>query len=638
MPPPRSLEAIPEILRLPSLVAAQIAAGEVVERPASVVKELVDNAIDAGATRITIELEQGGVELIRVSDDGHGIPCDQLPLAVAEHATSKIRDAGDLDRITTLGFRGEALASIASVSRLSLRSRTHAQDSAAAIDVVGDTVSAVRPEAGPVGTSVSIRNLFFNTPARRKFVRTNATEQGHCADVVSDLAMSHPAIGFTLLADGRSLIDVPPGQQPQDRVLALIGKEMASQYVEAQADEFDDTRGVALWGLVGLPSLARPTTRWQHLFLNGRPIRDKTVQHALKEAYRGLIEPGRQPAAVLMLEMDPGAVDVNVHPAKAEVRFRDSSMVHSAVFRAIRAALQAADLTPIVARAFSESRRGDQAEAESTVARAFQPESPVVGPPVPGSESAASRFVDFFRNATAAVPQSRFSYEELKRAADAFDPEPRTLNPEPQDIPRPLPAQRVLQVHNSYLVTQDEFGVVIIDQHALHERVMFEKLKERVGAGTLESQRLLVPAVVNVAESAMEGLERIAELLKKLGIEAEPIGPRAVAVHAFPSFLFDRKVDPAEFLGELLDRVEAEKWTLGDSGAGGEAGEAALHEVLDMMACKAAVKAGDSLSDEELRELVHLRESVERASNCPHGRPTTVRMTMRELGKLFGRS
>jgi DNA mismatch repair protein MutL len=619
MPATRPVDALPEIKRLPSLVAAQIAAGEVVERPASVVKELVDNSIDAGATRITIELEQGGVELIRVSDDGFGIPAEQLPLAVAEHATSKIRDAADLDRITTMGFRGEALASIASVSRLSVRSRTHAQDSAAAIDVVGDTASAVRPESGPVGTSVSVRNLFFNTPARRKFVRTNATEQGHCADIVSSLAMSHPAIGFALLADGRSLVDVPPGQQPRDRVLALIGKEMSSEYVEAQADEFDDTRGVSIWGLVGLPSLARPTTRWQHLFLNGRPIRDKTVQHALKEAYRGLIEPGRQPAAVLMLEMDPGAVDVNVHPAKAEVRFRDSSMVHSTVFRAVRAALQGADLTPMV-ESIAEFR-------------------PSVGPPrplVPQVTNSASRFVDFFRDTSPATPQSRFSYEELKRAADAFDASPQRADPEPQQLPRPIPASRVLQVHNSYLVTQDEHGVVIIDQHALHERVMFEKLKERIGNGTLESQRLLVPAVVNVAESAMDGLERIGPLLVKLGVEAEPIGPRAVAVHAFPSFLFDRKVDPAEFLGELLDRVEAEKWTLGEPG--GEAGEAALHEVLDMMACKAAVKAGDSLSEEELRELVHLRESVERASNCPHGRPTTVRMTIRELEKLFGRS
>lgn len=608
MPAARSVDTIHEIKRLSPLVAAQIAAGEVVERPASVVKELVDNSIDAGATRITIELEQGGVELIRVSDDGCGIPPGQLALAVAEHATSKIRDAADLDRITTMGFRGEALASIASVSRLSVRSRTASDAAAALIEVAGDSVSSIRPESGPIGTSVSVRNLFFNTPARRKFVRTIATELGHCADVVSALAMSHPHIGFTLLADGRPLIEVPPAQQPRDRVLGIIGKEMTEEYVEARADEFDDTRGVSLWGLVGLPALARPTTRWQHLFLNGRPIRDKTVQHALKEAYRGLIEPGRQPAAVLMIEMDPGAVDVNVHPAKAEVRFRDSSMVHSVVLRAVRAALQSADLTPVVARPF-------QAEAVPNVPQV--------------SASTASRFVDFFRSAAPSAPQGRFSYEEMKSAAEAFDAQASAG----EALPRPVPAQRVLQVHNSYLVTQDEQGVVIIDQHALHERVMFERLKERLSAGALESQRLLVPAVVTVAETAMDGVDRLAPLFSRLGIDAQPIGPRSIAVHAFPSFLFDRKVDPASFVAELLERAQAEKWEPGQI-----EGEAALHEVLDMMACKAAVKAGDSLSEDELKELLDLRESVERASNCPHGRPTTIRMPIRELNRLFGRT
>jgi DNA mismatch repair protein MutL len=455
---------------------------------------------------------------------------------------------------------------------------------------------------------VSVRNLFFNTPARRKFLRTEATEQGHCVDVVTALAMSHPAIGFTLVADGRSLIDVPAGQQPRDRVLALLGREMEGQYVGASADEFDDARGVALWALVGRPALARPTTKWQHLFLNGRPIRDKTVQHALKEAYRGLIEPGRQPAAVLMLEMDPGAVDVNVHPAKAEVRFRDGGMVHSVVFRAVKEALRRADLTPMVETA-GTSAGGD-----------------------------VGRFVEFMKQPTG-VPQSRLNYEELRAAMEgapgplAPSAEPGARNPEPDALPRPIAAPRVLQVHNSYLVTQDEHGVVIIDQHALHERVMFEKLRERVGAGTLESQRLLVPAVASVAESRLEALSTLGPLLGRLGIEAEAIGPRSVAVHAFPSFLFDRKVDPAEFLGELLDRAEAERWT------GGEAvDEAALHEVLDMMACKAAVKAGDSLSDEELRELLTLRENVDRASNCPHGRPTAIRMTIKELEKRFGRA
>ncbi|HBS27866.1 MAG TPA: DNA mismatch repair endonuclease MutL, partial [Phycisphaerales bacterium] len=317
--PPADTEVSTErraIRVLPPLVAAQIAAGEVVERPASVVKELLDNAIDAGSVRIEVELEQGGLELVRVTDDGAGIPPEELALALAAHATSKVRDASDLDRVTTMGFRGEALASIASVSRLTIRSRTARHAGASAIDSEGDRLSEVRPAPGPVGTSVTVRNLFFNTPARRKFVRTPATEQGHCADAVRALALAHPAIGFVLRAEGRPLIDVPPGQGPRERALALLGREFSSQYAEAHADSFDDARGVALWGLVGLPVLAKPTPRSQHVFVNGRPVRDRTIQHALKDAYRGLIEPAKHPSAVLMLVLDPGAVDVNVHPAK----------------------------------------------------------------------------------------------------------------------------------------------------------------------------------------------------------------------------------------------------------------------------------------------------------------------------------
>ncbi|XHC24634.1 DNA mismatch repair endonuclease MutL [Phycisphaerales bacterium ac7] len=335
-----------EIRVLPALVVNQIAAGEVVERPASVVKELLDNAIDAGAGRITVELEQGGVELIRVTDDGSGIDPEQMELAVHPHATSKVRDAQDLDTIATMGFRGEALASIASVSRLSIRSRVAGSNEAALIEVEGDKVSPVRPDAGPVGTRVTVRNLFFNTPARRKFLRTVQTERTHCLDIVRSLAMSHPAIGFRVEVDGSTVLDLAPNQSARERAFAIIGPEHESEYVEVSADRFDDARGLALWGLAGLPVLARPTTKKQFVFLNGRPIRDKSIIHAVREAYRGLIEPGRHPAVLLMLEMSPGAVDVNVHPAKTEVRFRDQSLVHRVVYRAVQEALRGRDLTP----------------------------------------------------------------------------------------------------------------------------------------------------------------------------------------------------------------------------------------------------------------------------------------------------
>jgi DNA mismatch repair protein MutL len=617
-----------EIRPLPALLVNQIAAGEVVERPASVVKELVENALDAGASRVSLELEQGGIELVRVSDDGAGIGASQLPLAIAPHATSKIRESGDLDRIGTLGFRGEALASIASVSRLQVRSRTAAEPGASLLEAEGETVGQVRPAAGPVGTAVAVRNLFFNTPARRKFLRTPQTEQGRCLDALRELAMAHPAVGFAASCDGRAMLDLPPGQTPRERALAILGRELEGQLVEVQADEFDDSRGVTIWGLAGLPAVARGTNAAQHIFLNGRVIRDKTVQHAVREAYRGLIEPGRYPTCVLMMEMDPGAVDVNVHPAKVEVRFRDPSLVHSVVLRSVREALRRADLTPTVGTVLG----GGYGQGRAIL----PPEGGASGAGEGGGEGGVSRFVDFFRR-RAPAPGGGLSYQEIRQAVADIPPaapaggvDSRAQAGMEAELAAPEPASRVLQVHNSYLITQDDQGVLIVDQHALHERVMFEALFERVRSSPLESQRLLAPAVVPATERQVERLGELAPLLGRIGVEAAALGPRTVGVGGFPSFLFERGVDPVEFVGELLERSESEEFAPGS--------EQALHEVLDMMACKAAVKAGDHMSDTELSELLRLRDAVERSSNCPHGRPTTVRLTIRELEKLFRRA
>lgn len=640
--PPTSAAAAPDIRVLPTLLVNQIAAGEVIERPASVVKELVDNAIDAKSTRITIDIESGGVELIRVSDNGHGIRADQLTLALAPHATSKIRSAEDLDRIGTLGFRGEALASIASVSRLSLRSRTAGDVGASRLDAEGDSISPIRPDAGPVGTSITVRNLFFNTPARRKFLRTPATEQQHCVETASALAMSHPAIGFTLSVDGRITLDLPPDQGPRDRALAVIGREMESQYLEVSIDQWDDARGIAMWGLVGTPNLARLTTKWQHVFLNGRPIRDKTIQHALKEAYRGLTEPGKHPAVVLMLAMDPGAVDVNVHPAKAEVRFRDSGLIHSAIHRSVREALQRADLTPAIGAASPASSASIFPLRTSAITPALAAEGDA--PLIDTSKPTRDRFVDYFKRFVPSDTDGKtFDYEGLSAAVvaerEAVEREraaleaARTAQPSPPadpSLPAPVAAARILQVHQSYVVTQDEQGVVIIDQHALHERVMFEKLKSRLGEGELESQRLLMPAIVPATARQIEKLRAMDAVLHRLGLTIEPIGPEQLAVHSFPTFLFDRRVDAGPFVAELLERAESSEFPL-------EA-EALIHEVLDMMACKAAVKAGDSLNETELAELLRMRDEVERSSNCPHGRPTTIRLSIKELERRFGRS
>lgn len=700
------------IRALPSLLVNQIAAGEVVDRPASVVKELVDNAIDAGASRIHLELERGGIELIRVTDDGGGIHPDDLPLALAAHATSKVAVAEDLDRIGTMGFRGEALASIASVARMTIRSRRRdASDAesgggAMEIDAEGDVVSPPRPAAGPVGTCVTVRNLFFNTPARRKFLRTPQTEQGHGVDIAQELALSHPHVAFTITCDGKRTMELAANHTPTERVLAVLGEELADQFVVASADEFDDARGVALWGLVGLPSLAKATAKSQHVFLNGRPIRDKTIQHAIREAYRGLIEPGKYPTAVIMLEMDPGAVDVNVHPAKTEVRFRDSSLVHGVVLRAIRDALRGADLTPRTSVPYQSLPRGEEGGwrggggggdggggegrgAGSMGAAGMN----AYGPNTPARGVDPTGFAEYFKRGIPGQVDGRLSYEALRSAmegerggaggavgeraggsyagsdggavardagggngydAGRGNEEGRAWSPGAgtrdgigmgagvandaggrafNGLPAALPTDRILQIHNSYVVTQDEHGILIIDQHALHERVMFEQLLARVRGSNLESQQLLVPSVVKPSRRVMDRLEELAPMLTRLGMHLAAIGPDAVGVQAFPSFLFSRGVDPGEFTAELLERFDEEGFAPALPGD-----EAVLHEVLDMMACKAAIKAGDRMSEVELRGLLRLRDEVERSSNCPHGRPTSIRLTIKELEKRFGRA
>jgi DNA mismatch repair protein MutL len=650
-----SLPAMPIIRPLPALLVNQIAAGEVVERPASALKELIENALDAGATRLRIELEQGGIELLRVSDDGCGIPADQLPLAIASHATSKIRESADLDAIGTMGFRGEALASIASVSRLEIRSRPREAQAGAVLRVEGDLAASPEPAAGPIGTSVTVRNLFFNTPARRKFLKSIATEQGRCLDVIRDAALGHPSIGFIALADARVVLEVVPGQRPRERALAVLGKELESELIEIHADAYDDARGLALWGLIGRPSIARATIQAQHVFLNGRVIRDKTIQHAIREAFRGLIEPGRHPTALLMIEMNPAAVDVNVHPAKTEVRFRDSSLVHRVVYRAIREALRAHDLVPTFTGVRPELLGLPRPlDAGPT---AILPSAWLAPPTDYGQRLRA--FVDAFKSPPMTqVPLSASLSPEPRppSAADAraeslagsiagahHEPLAATQSPLRSLLPAPVPADRVLQVHKSYLVTQDAQGVVIIDQHALHERVMFEALLDRLslGGGRLESQRLLAPAIVRTTPERLERLLAQSPALARLGIELLAMGPEAIGLHGFPSFLFERGVEAGAFLEGLLERLDEQG--SGSVAPGSEpgfkdAGERLMHEVLDMMACKAAVKAGDRLSDRELLELVRLREDVERSTSCPHGRPTAIRLTIKELEKLFHRA
>jgi DNA mismatch repair protein MutL len=569
----------------------RIAAGEVIERPASVVKELVENALDAGATNIHVDIEDGGRALIRVSDDGGGIPADELPLAFASHATSKLATDEDLFRIATLGFRGEALASIGSISHSRIVSRTKEDLIASEISNDGGEISPVRAAAGNAGTVIEVRDLFFNTPARRKFLRSTATEFGHVSQIITRLALPFENVSFKLVHNGRTALDLPATDQ-------------LSRLLEAWPDEFREHHltvegrfgEVSLHGIVGLPELARPTAMHQYIYLNGRHIRDKFIGHALREAYRGLTEPGRHPAAVLLLDVPPDEVDVNVHPTKIEVRFRDGPRIHSIVQTGVRRKLAECDLTPIAVpvRSAIEAQHEHRQNLQAKLADFFKQTD---GPPV----------------AIAEMPQpSALPGPEI-------DSEPPVRLPE---------RASVIQLHNSYLVAQSEDGLLIIDQHALHERIIYEELLERMSRGTLESQRMLIPITMPASARQMSLLEQIRPMLGRLGIEVEAFGPDSVAVQSFPSFL--SRLDPGEFVAELLERGEQELLDLHE--------EELLHEVLDMMSCKAAVKAGDALTVGEIEALLARRQLVERSSNCPHGRPTTLRLSLRDLEKQFKRT
>ena len=640
---------------LPKLLVSQIAAGEVIERPASVVKELIDNSLDAAATQIDVAVDQGGRNLIRVADNGSGIPPDDLPLAITAHATSKLESAEQLSRIVTLGFRGEALSSVAAVSRMRVTSRPTTDgrpaEQGATITVEADTVSPVEPAACAPGTVIEIRDLFFSTPARRRFMRTAQTEYARVAEVVQRAAMVHPHVGFTLTHAQRRGIDLPPDQTPRDRCVALIGKELDEALLEYQSivpgvvegDPQDQRRRVdeSVWGLAGTPAVARATSKFQYLFVNGRPIRDRNIAHAVREAYRGLIPHDKHPLAVVCLDLDPAQVDVNVHPTKAEVRFREPNRVHGMVLTAIRQRLLSADLTPS-ARLAGDTYGQPTPKPHHTHPQPHQPHPTTPTPHNPDG------FVQYLRDLDPKHQGDKgFDLQDARRQLNNPFPPDHTDHPPQPTAPPTDPPSPVLQVHGCYLVTKDDHGLVIVDQHALHERVMFEELRRRVLGKTVESQRLLTPAVIPSDPTRLAALEQAQPLFKRIGIDIDPIGPDTLGVHGFPSLLFERNVDPAEFVEELLDQAAAGELPLpttippDPSTAPPDPGgpdEAALNKVLSMMACKAAVKAGDSLAPQEIAALLAQREKIERSSACPHGRPTTVRLTQRDMERHFQRS
>lgn len=611
----------------------QIAAGEVIERPASAVKELVENCLDAGATRITIEIEAGGKRLIRISDDGRGITPDDLPLAIAPHATSKLHTAEDLFRVQTLGFRGEALASIASISELRLVSRPVGQEVGASIQVGGAHGGEVRPAGAALGTAIEVRELFFNTPARRKFLKSERSESAAVAEQVLRIALAYPAVSFTLKSEGRTVYDLPAVADLQKRLGDLFGRELIDGLlpVAAHAD------GLDLTGFAGKPIEARPTARWQYLTVNGRFVRDRHVSAAIKEAYHGLIDFNRYPTYFLFLTIDPARVDVNVHPTKMEVRFQEADRVRGLIYHAVKQALLDGDLVADLRMPEKQPQGGGSWSGRTasfgsgfTSSPLAPRTSPFPGPtPVEQHRIREAVALELTRELQSAQHRMEFGQPPLSVGEGRVRAE-TLLASEENAAPAAaafVPAPRAMQVLRTYLVAEDGDGLLIFDQHALHERVLYQEFWARLSAGPLQGQRMLVPEPLKVTPSQAAAAEEHGELLHRLGIELAPFGPGQLAVHCFPVFL--QRLSAGEFVGELLEKLSDAPASLPP--------EEILHRVVDMMACKAAVKAGDLLTPAEMQALLDSAGQAERSAHCPHGRPTMLRLSRHDLERQFHR-
>jgi DNA mismatch repair protein MutL len=589
-------------------VFTRIAAGEVVERPASVVKELLENAIDAGARRIEVAVDRGGLERILVVDDGCGIVPEDLPLAFAPHATSKLSEPDDLFRVRTLGFRGEALASIGNVARVRLQSRPEGSEVGAEITCEGGKLGSVRPWNGSPGTRVEVRNLFFNTPVRRRFLRSVATEIGHIAEAVIRLALACPDLHLKLTHNDRLVYEVPRSAELVDRIGLFFGNEVRSALLEVKAE----AGPARLTGYVADPSQDRGHPRMQYLFVNRRWVRDRALSHALLEAYHGLLMVGRYPVAFLFLELPPDLVDVNVHPTKSEVRFRDAQAVYHLVCGAVRDRLRQADLTPTLRTAATPAvvltrpsfkPAAQPAAARPSLIRPETPEQKALDRPTRDQPS-----VD-----------SSLSTSSSESVSDGASPLWTAV---------PTQAPRVIQMHNAYLVVETEEGMLVIDQHALHERILYEAWKERIRQGDLEVQQLLVPEPIDLTpELAGCALEH-RQTLERLGLRIEEFGGNTVLLRSYPAMV--RRTSPGELLRSAVEHLATHGVP--------PSPELLLDDLLKVMACKAAVKAGDSLAPEEVEALAAQRHLADDTHHCPHGRPTALLLSKHELDRQFRRT
>lgn len=614
-------------------LANQIAAGEVVERPASVIKELLENSLDSGARRIDIEVEQGGVKLLRVRDDGSGISADDLPLALARHATSKIRDLQDLERVMSLGFRGEALASISSVARLTLTSRTAAAEQAWQVETEGRDMDArVQPAAHPVGTSVEVRDLFFNTPARRKFLKTEKTEFDHLQEVIKRLALARFDVGFHLRHNGKSILGLHEAHDETARarrVAAVCGPAFLEQAMPIEVER----NGVRLWGWVGLPTFSRSQADLQYFFVNGRAVRDKLVAHAVRQAYRDVLFNGRHPTFVLFLEVDPAVVDVNVHPTKHEVRFRDGRMVHDFLYGTLHRAL--ADVRPEDKLATAPAQP-QPLRPSGALAGEFGPQEEMrlaanlLQPPIAQTQShgGSGSAYSYTPRPTNALPvaEAQSAYREffapLPTAGSSTAPTPSL--PESQgDIP-PL-GYALAQLKGIYILAENAQGLVLVDMHAAHERIMYERLKIAMASEGLSGQPLLVPESLALSQREADCAEEHAAWFQRLGFELQRLGPETLAIRQIPALL--KQAEANRLVGDVL----ADLMEYGTS----DRIQAHLNELLGTMACHGAIRANRRLAIPEMNGLLRDMENTERSGQCNHGRPTWTQMGLDDLDKLF---
>lgn len=632
-------------------LANQIAAGEVVERPSSVIKELVENAIDAGATRIDIEVEKGGTKLIRIRDNGSGIGPDDLPLALSRHATSKIITLDDLEGVHSLGFRGEALASISSVSRLDLVSSTLDTGEGWRVIAEGrDMATQVTPAPHPRGTSVQVKDLFFNTPARRKFMRTEKTEFGHIEETFRRLALSRPDIALSLRHNQKPVHQLPAGTrqaEQEKRLASLLGKNLMDQslYIDVEAT------GLRLWGWVGLPTHSRSQADQQYFFVNRRVVKDKLVVHAIRQAYRDVLFHGRHPVFVLYLELDPAVVDVNVHPTKHEVRFRDGRLVHDFLFRSLHRAL--AEVRPDAegATAPTNMAHAGMATSGAVAEQPMQDQTAIAFNDASGSGGyspgglGGSPYRSQPQPAAGGVSDYLSSYQQLSDQARAM---PVVDNPGadeqsapwntvagPQMMPEEDPTGApplgfaIAQLHGVYILSEAKDGLILVDMHAAHERITYERLKASYQAaaegGGLKSQPLLVPLSMAVSRKETDCADQHQEVFQQLGVELQVMGPESLVVRQLPVMLMESDVEPLirDMLSDLLqygssDRIQAH-----------------INEIFATMACHGSVRANRKLSLPEMNALLRDMERTERSGQCNHGRPTWTRLSMNELDKLF---